>query len=197
MLAHLAQATWPAAADLQRASSCAPPVVQLRKRLRHAFPGGPPKQSTIVHASIARVLTPRQLSGEEIARVQVRTCGAVQACAGGAVCLADMPPRPRTLPAECPPAGGVRQVDGAAAGPAVQPRPHQPHPGKGPWLRARPAARAVVAAGAALPLRGPCWEGVRACVNEPAPSHRPWPSPHCPCRSTPSPLWRGRAFHCL
>ncbi|PRW57675.1 hypothetical protein C2E21_3465 isoform B [Chlorella sorokiniana] len=45
-------------------------LAQLRKRLRHAFPGGPPKQSTIVHASIARVLTPSQLSKEHIAAVQ-------------------------------------------------------------------------------------------------------------------------------
>lgn len=45
-------------------------LAQLRKRLHHAFPGGPPKQSTIVHASIARLLTPSQLSKEQIATVQ-------------------------------------------------------------------------------------------------------------------------------
>lgn len=45
-------------------------LAQLRKRLRHAFPGGPPKQSTIVHASIARLLTPKQLTREQIDRVQ-------------------------------------------------------------------------------------------------------------------------------
>ncbi|KAL4856029.1 hypothetical protein ACK3TF_003469 [Chlorella vulgaris] len=45
-------------------------LAQLRKRLRNAFPGGPPKQSTIVHASIARVLTPQQLTAEQIQRVQ-------------------------------------------------------------------------------------------------------------------------------
>ena len=51
------------------------PAPQLRKRLHHAFPGGPPKQSTIVHASIARLLTPSQLSKEQIAAVQVQRVG--------------------------------------------------------------------------------------------------------------------------
>jgi hypothetical protein len=47
-----------------------PRPLQLRKRLRHAFPGGPPKQSTIVHASIARLLTPQQLTPQQIEAVQ-------------------------------------------------------------------------------------------------------------------------------
>ena len=42
----------------------------LRKRLKRAFPGGPPRQSTIFHASIARVLTPEQLSKESILKIQ-------------------------------------------------------------------------------------------------------------------------------
>lgn len=46
-------------------------LAALRRRLRAAFPGGPPKQSTIVHASIARLLTPEQLTTEQITRVQV------------------------------------------------------------------------------------------------------------------------------
>ena len=42
----------------------------LRRRLRESFPGGPPRQSTIFHASVARVLTPAQLDKEAISRVQ-------------------------------------------------------------------------------------------------------------------------------
>jgi hypothetical protein len=42
----------------------------LRSRMRSAFPGAPPRQSTIVHASLARCLTPRQLTQDEIRRVQ-------------------------------------------------------------------------------------------------------------------------------
>jgi hypothetical protein len=45
----------------------------LRARLREAFPGGPPKQSTIFHASVARILTPVQLSSEVIANMQNTT----------------------------------------------------------------------------------------------------------------------------
>lgn len=45
-------------------------LAKLRKKLRESFPGGPPKQSTIVHSSIARVLTPQQLTPEQIAKVQ-------------------------------------------------------------------------------------------------------------------------------
>jgi hypothetical protein len=45
----------------------------LRKRLKNAFPGGPPRQSTIFHASVARVLTPKQLNNESIQNVQ-RIC---------------------------------------------------------------------------------------------------------------------------
>lgn len=50
-----------------------PPPVQLRKKLRQAFMGGPPKQPTIVHASIARLLSAEQLSREQINRIQVGT----------------------------------------------------------------------------------------------------------------------------
>ena len=48
-------------------------LAALRKRLRQAYPGAPPRQSTIVHASIARLLDDgRQLAPAEIAAVQVR-----------------------------------------------------------------------------------------------------------------------------
>lgn len=46
-------------------------IGKLRKRLKDAFPGGPERQSTILHSSIARVLSPSQLSPEEISTVQV------------------------------------------------------------------------------------------------------------------------------
>jgi hypothetical protein len=36
-------------------------IAGLRKRLKDAFPGGPPRQSTIFHASVARVLAPQQI----------------------------------------------------------------------------------------------------------------------------------------
>lgn len=42
----------------------------LRRRLKDAFPGAPPRQSTICHASIARVLSPRQLDADAIRRLQ-------------------------------------------------------------------------------------------------------------------------------
>ncbi len=42
----------------------------LRRRLEEEFPGGPPRQSTIFHASVARVLTPKQLDGETIKKIQ-------------------------------------------------------------------------------------------------------------------------------
>lgn len=45
-------------------------LAALRSRLRGAFPGGPPRQSTIIHSSLARCLTPRQLMEDEIERVQ-------------------------------------------------------------------------------------------------------------------------------
>ncbi|KAG7674422.1 hypothetical protein NADE_008179 [Nannochloris sp. 'desiccata'] len=45
----------------------------LRRRLKNAFPGGPPRQSTIFHASVARVLSPEQLDNESIKKVQ-RLC---------------------------------------------------------------------------------------------------------------------------
>jgi len=45
----------------------------LRKRLIAAFPGGPPRQSTIFHASVARVLSPEQLDNETVQKVQ-RLC---------------------------------------------------------------------------------------------------------------------------
>lgn len=48
-------------------------LAELRLKMKEAFPGGPPKQSTIVHASLARLLTPRQLTVEEVQRVQ-RAC---------------------------------------------------------------------------------------------------------------------------
>ncbi|KAL4441797.1 hypothetical protein ABPG77_003713 [Micractinium sp. CCAP 211/92] len=45
-------------------------LAKLRKKLRQAFLGGPPKQPTIVHASIARLLSADQLSREQIDRIQ-------------------------------------------------------------------------------------------------------------------------------
>lgn len=42
----------------------------LRRRLRDAFPGGPPRQSTIFHASLARIVSPEELSPQTVARVQ-------------------------------------------------------------------------------------------------------------------------------
>lgn len=45
-------------------------LARLRARLRAAFAGGPPRQSTIVHASIARVLTPEKLTPEALAAVR-------------------------------------------------------------------------------------------------------------------------------
>lgn len=45
-------------------------IGRLRKRLKNAFPGGPERQSTILHSSIARVLTPSQLRLSEISSVQ-------------------------------------------------------------------------------------------------------------------------------
>ncbi|KAL4434020.1 hypothetical protein ABPG75_000461 [Micractinium tetrahymenae] len=45
-------------------------LAKLRKKLRQAFMGGPPKQPTIVHASIARLLSAEQLSREQIDRIQ-------------------------------------------------------------------------------------------------------------------------------
>eukprot|EP00887_Chlorella_sp_A99_P003675 scaffold7.g3675.t1 len=45
-------------------------LAQLRRRLRTFFPGGPSKQSTIIHASIARLVSPTPLPREAIARVQ-------------------------------------------------------------------------------------------------------------------------------
>lgn len=45
-------------------------LAKLRKKLRQAFMGGPPKQPTIVHASIARLLSPQQLTREQIDRIQ-------------------------------------------------------------------------------------------------------------------------------
>lgn len=45
-------------------------MTDLRRRLKEAFPGGPPRQSTIFHASLARVLGEGQLSREVIDAVQ-------------------------------------------------------------------------------------------------------------------------------
>jgi hypothetical protein len=42
----------------------------LRRRLKEAFPGGPPRQSTIFHASVARVLSPEQLDAESRKKIQ-------------------------------------------------------------------------------------------------------------------------------
>lgn len=39
-------------------------VFHLRKAFRKAFPGSPPKQSTIYHASLGRIVTPEQLTEE-------------------------------------------------------------------------------------------------------------------------------------
>lgn len=47
-------------------------LARLRARLRGAFPGAPSTQSSIMHASVARLLSPRQLTVAQIARVQVR-----------------------------------------------------------------------------------------------------------------------------
>lgn len=61
--------------------ACCPlPHLQLRKKLRQAFLGGPPKQPTIVHASIARLLSAEQLSREQIGRIQVGASAAEHAC---------------------------------------------------------------------------------------------------------------------
>eukprot|EP00889_Picochlorum_renovo_P003609 jgi/Picre1/30639/NNA_006000.t1 len=40
-------------------------VFHMRKAFRKAFPGSPPKQSTIYHASLGRIVTPEQLSEEK------------------------------------------------------------------------------------------------------------------------------------
>lgn len=143
------------------------PALQLRKKLRQAFMGGPPKQPTIVHASIARLLSPQQLTREQIDRIQVRAGtpwllrGRVSRPAYCSlwvyVCLPAAnrwPPARRRLPsaakasrreaAACalspPAAGGVRRVERAAARPAVQPGAGLPHPGARPWMRAHLAS---------------------------------------------------------
>ncbi len=40
-------------------------IFHLRKAFRKAFPGSPPKQSTIYHASLGRIVTPEQLTEEK------------------------------------------------------------------------------------------------------------------------------------
>lgn len=48
-------------------------IFNLRKTLRHAFPGGPERQSTIYHASLGRIVRPQQLT--EAVRVEIqRVC---------------------------------------------------------------------------------------------------------------------------
>lgn len=44
-------------------------LAKLRKDLRESFPAGPPRQSTIYHASLARIVTPQQLDKESIRKV--------------------------------------------------------------------------------------------------------------------------------
>lgn len=105
------------------------PDLQLRKRLRHAFPGGPPKQSTIVHASIARLLTPKQLTREQIDRVQVRgavlharrvaPAGESKPSGAGRTATHQLLLRPACACSLAHPAGGVRRMERAAAGHAV------------------------------------------------------------------------------
>jgi hypothetical protein len=58
-------------------------VAALRGRLRAAFPGAPPRQSTICHVSLGRVLSPRQLAPANVAAVQ-RLCDAWTARLRGA-----------------------------------------------------------------------------------------------------------------
>jgi hypothetical protein len=48
-------------------------VAGLRQRLQASFPGAPPRQSTIFHASLARVLVEKQLDARSIARIH-RKC---------------------------------------------------------------------------------------------------------------------------
>lgn len=45
-------------------------IGDFRSRVRDQFPGGPPRQSTIFHASVARILGTEQLDRETIAAVQ-------------------------------------------------------------------------------------------------------------------------------
>lgn len=45
-------------------------LVQLRQRFRTEFPGAPPRQSSIFHASLARVFAKKQLEPHMIAKVQ-------------------------------------------------------------------------------------------------------------------------------
>ena len=51
-------------------TSSGPVMTTLRKRLKGGFPGGPPRQSTIYHASVARILCTDQLTPEVIREVQ-------------------------------------------------------------------------------------------------------------------------------
>ncbi len=51
-------------------------LAKLRARLRASFPGAPSTQSSIMHASIARLLSTEQLTVAQIERVQVRLWGA-------------------------------------------------------------------------------------------------------------------------
>lgn len=50
-------------------------LAALRRRLRAAFPGAPTTQSTIIHMSVGRVLTPRPLGAEAVAAA-ARACDA-------------------------------------------------------------------------------------------------------------------------